>query len=166
MNVTELFRSARILSPDNQQSMQQNTNVTIQYPSVSPYIAAAENSVQEREVELEDINAIGIEEKEDQISLLQLLLNVYMKNPLIVNKYVICAKGDLELIVKQISKCDKCIVNIDEDSIVNCSCGSNKYAKIASILVYKNEIAYDFKYQYNQQYNFLKYQHISLHFVC
>ena len=147
MNVTELFRSARILSPDNQQSMQQNTNVTIQYPSVSPYIAAAENSVQEREVELE-------------------LLNVYMKNPLIVNKYVICAKGDLELIVKQISKCDKCIVNIDEDSIVNCSCGSNKYAKIASILVYKNEIAYDFKYQYNQQYNFLKYQHISLHFVC
>ena len=146
--------------------MQQNTNVTIQYPSVSPYIAAAENSVQEREVELEDINAIGIEEKDDQISLLQLLLNVYMKNPLIVNKYVICAKGDLELIVKQISKCDKCIVNIDEDSIVNCSCGSNKYAKIASILVYKNEIAYDFKYQYNQQYNFLKYQHISLHFVC
>ena len=162
MNVTELFRSARILSPDNQQQMQQNTNVTIQYPSVSPYIAAAENPVQDREVELEDINAIGIEEKDDQISLLQLLLNVYMKNPLIVNKYVICAKGDLELIVKQISKCDK----IDEDSIVNCSCGSNKYAKIASILVYKNEIAYDFKYQYNQQYNFLKYQHISLHFVC
>ena len=157
MNVTELFRSARILSPDNQQQMQQNTNVTIQYPSVSPYIAAAENSVQE---------TIGIEEKDDQISVLQLLLNVYMKNPLIVNKYVICAKGDLELIVKQISKCDKCIVNIDEDSIVNCSCGSNKYAKIASILVYKNEIAYDFKYQYNQQYNFLKYQHISLHFVC
>ena len=159
MNVTELFRSARILSPDNQQSMQQNTNVTIQYPSVSPYIAAAENSVQEREVELEleDINAIGIEEKDDQISLLQLLLNVYMKNPLIVNKYVICAKGDLELLVKQISKCEKCVVSIDEDSIVNCSCGSNKYAKIASILVYKNEIAYDF---------FLKYQHISLHFVC
>ena len=90
MNVTELFRSARILSPDNQQQMQQNTNVTIQYPSVSPYIAAAENPVQDREVELEDINAIGIEEKDDQISLLQLLLNVYMKNPLIVNKYVVC----------------------------------------------------------------------------
>ena len=166
MNVTELFRSARILSPDNQQSMQQNTNVTIHYPSVNPYIPPSENSVQEREIELEDINAIGVEEKDDQISLLQLLLNVYMKNPLIVNKYVICAKGDLELLVKQISKCEKCVVSIDEDSIVNCSCGSNKYAKIASILVYKNEIAYDFKYQYNQQYNFLKYQHISLHFVC
>ena len=71
--------------------MQQNTNVTIQYPSVSPYIAAAENSIQEREVELEDINAIGIEEKDDQISLLQLLLNVYMKNPLIVRweRYII-----------------------------------------------------------------------------
>ena len=89
MNVTELFRSARILSPDNQQSMQQNTNVTIHYPSVNPYIPPSENSIQEREVELEDINAIGIEEKDDQISLLQLLLNVYMKNPLIVNKYVI-----------------------------------------------------------------------------
>ena len=111
MNVTELFRSARILSPDNQQSMQQNTNVTIHYPSVNPYIPPSENSIQEREVELEDINAIGIEEKDDQISLLQLLLNVYMKNPLIVNKYVICAKGDLELLVKQISKCEKCVVN-------------------------------------------------------
>ena len=70
MNVTELFRSARILSSDNQAQMNQQTNINIQYPSVSPYIAP---EVNEREVELEDIDKLGIQEKDEQIQLLQLL---------------------------------------------------------------------------------------------
>ena len=85
MNVTELFRSARILSSDNQAQMNQQTNINIQYPSVSPYIAP---EVNEREVELEDIDKLGIQEKDEQIQLLQLLLNIYQKNPLIINQYV------------------------------------------------------------------------------
>ena len=62
MNVTELFRSARILSSDNQAQMNQQTNINIQYPSVSPYIPP---EVNEREVELEDIDKLGIQEKDE-----------------------------------------------------------------------------------------------------
>ena len=93
MNVTELFRSARILSSDNQAQMNQQTNINIQYPSVSPYIAP---EVNEREVELEDIDKLGIQEKDEQIQLLQLLLNIYQKNPLIINQYVVCSQNDLD----------------------------------------------------------------------
>lgn len=162
MNVTELFRSARILSSDNQAQMNQQTNINIQYPSVSPYIAP---EVNEREVELEDIDKLGIQEKDEQIQLLQLLLNIYQKNPLIINQYVVCSQNDLEELIKLIAKSEKCVITIDEDSICNCVCGPHKYSKISSILVYKNNSAYDFKYEYNEQYNFLKLNKISMHFV-
>ena len=92
-------------------------------------------------------------------------MNIYQKNPLIINQYVVCSQNDLEELIKLIAKSEKCVITIDEDSICNCVCGPHKYSKISSILVYKNNSAYDFKYEYNEQYNFLKLNKISMHFV-
>jgi hypothetical protein len=112
-------------------------------------------NLQSRDVQLRN----EIEEKHTLISVLEQLLTSYEDNPLIINKCVVCEYKQLIEMIKVLCGAEKVELVLGED--VNCTCGSNKFIKIGTILVTKDGVATEFKRNYNDKYTLLTKHGIS-----
>ena len=173
------MKGARILSSESDASIRvkqdQNTNITLKLEATHPHAAQlAETAVHyagapeevpqpaaaERDIDL----TVDIAQKEKQIEILELLLNIYENNPLIVNSLVICKAQDLMQLIKLITDADKVEIMLDSDK--TCQCSQSKFSYIESIFVTKEGKAVDFKYGFNDKYTLLVKHAISLKVVA
>lgn len=167
------MKGTRILSSESDASIRvkqdQNTNITLKLES--PHLHAAqlaETAVHypappegvpqfaERDIDL----TVDIAQKEKQIEILELLLNIYENNPLIVNSLVICKAQDLMQLIKLITDADKVELMLDADK--SCSCSSSKFTYVDSIFVTREGKTVDFKLAFNDKYTLLLKHAISL----
>lgn len=169
------MKGARILSSESDASIKvkqdQNTNITLKLEAAHPHAAQlAETAVHypvpeevqqaaERDIDL----TVDIAQKEKQIEILELLLNIYENNPLIVNSLVICKAQDLMQLIKLITDADKVEIMLDSDK--TCTCSSSKFTYIESIFITKEGKTVDFKFGFNDKYTLLLKHAISLK-VC
>lgn len=169
------MKGARILSSESDASIKikqdQNTNVrlTIEHaqptavqgePTAVHYPAPEEIPPQaERDIDL----TADIVQKEKQIEILELLLNIYEHNPLIVNSLVVCKANDLMQLIKLITDAEKVELMLDADR--TCQCSQSKFSYIESIFVTKDGKSVDFKYGFNDKYTLLVKHAISLKVV-
>ena len=101
-----------------------------------------------------------LSDKEKQIEILELLLEIYENNPLIINRVVICKSSQLMHLIKLITDAEKVELLMDDDK--NCTCGKTTYRAIGSIFVTKDGKSVDFKYGFNDKYTLLMKHAISL----
>ena len=173
------MKGARILSSESDASIKikqdQNTNVrltiehapsngnltamqaeptTVHYPGPEEVSPAAERDI--------DLTA-DIAQKEKQIEILELLLQIYEHNPLIVNSLVVCKAQDLMQLIKLITDAEKVEIMLDSDK--TCQCSQSKFSYIESIFVTKDGKSVDFKYGFNDKYTLLVKHAISLKVV-
>ena len=140
-------------------------SVQVQYP---PSNFQEENSVLYQpspvpmsEVASRDIDLTAhLSDKEKQIEILELLLEIYENNPLIINRVVICKSSQLMHLIKLITDAEKVELLMDDDK--NCTCGKTTYRAIGSIFVTKDGKSVDFKYGFNDKYTLLMKHAISL----
>jgi len=141
-------------------------SVQVQYPPSN--FQEAENSVLYQpapvpmsEVASRDIDLTAhLSDKEKQIEILELLLEIYENNPLIINRVVICKSSQLMHLIKLITDAEKVELLMDDDK--NCTCGKTTYRAIGSIFVTKDGKSVDFKYGFNDKYTLLMKHAISL----
>ena len=173
------MKGARILSSESDASIKikqdQNTNVrlTIEHapsngnltamqaePTAVHYPGPEEVQQQaERDIDL----TADIAQKEKQIEILELLLQIYEHNPLIVNSLVVCKAQDLMQLIKLITDAEKVEIMLDADK--TCQCSQSKFSYIESIFVTKDGKSVDFKYGFNDKYTLLIKHAISLKVV-
>lgn len=173
------MKGARILSSESDASIKikqdQNTNVrlTIEHapsngnltamqtePTTVHYPGPEEVQQQmERDIDL----TADIAQKEKQIEILELLLQIYEHNPLIVNSLVVCKAQDLMQLIKLITDAEKVEIMLDADK--TCQCSQSKFSYIESIFVTKDGKSVDFKYGFNDKYTLLVKHAISLKVV-
>ena len=169
------MKGARILSSESDASIKvkqdQNTNVRLTIEHAQPSAAPAEPTVvhyqppeelppaAERDIDL----TADIAQKEKQIEILELLLQIYENNPLIVNSLVVCKATDLMALIKLITDAEKVEIMLDVDK--TCQCSQSKFSYIESIFVTKDGKSVDFKYGFNDKYTLLIKHAISLKVV-
>ena len=169
------MKGARILSSESDASIKvkqdQNTNVTLKIDHARPTTIPAEPTVvhyqspdelppqAERDIDL----TADIAQKEKQIEILELLLQIYENNPLIVNSLVVCKANDLMQLIKLITDAEKVEIMLDADK--TCQCSQSKFSYIESIFVTKDGKSVDFKYGFNDKYTLLVKHAISLKVV-
>ena len=169
------MKGARILSSESDASIKvkqdQNTNVTLKIDHANPAAVPAEPTVihyqspdelpsqAERDIDL----TADIAQKEKQIEILELLLQIYENNPLIVNSLVVCKANDLMQLIKLITDAEKVEIMLDADK--TCQCSQSKFSYIESIFVTKDGKSVDFKYGFNDKYTLLVKHAISLKVV-
>lgn len=169
------MKGARILSSESDASIKvkqdQNTNVRLTIEHAQPPVAPAEPTVvhyqapeelppqAERDIDL----TADIAQKEKQIEILELLLQIYEHNPLIVNSLVVCKANDLMALIKLITDAEKVEIMLDADK--TCQCSQSKFSYIESIFVTKDGKSVDFKYGFNDKYTLLVKHAISLKVV-
>ena len=169
------MKGARILSSESDASIKvkqdQNTNVTLKIdhahtgavtaePTMVHYQSPDELPPQaERDIDL----TADIAQKEKQIEILELLLQIYENNPLIVNSLVVCKANDLMQLIKLITDAEKVEIMLDADK--TCQCSQSKFSYIESIFVTKDGKSVDFKYGFNDKYTLLVKHAISLKVV-
>lgn len=173
------MKGARILSSESDASIKikqdQNTNVrlTIEHaPSKAELTTApVEQTIvhvqqpeelppaAERDIDL----TADIVQKEKQIEILELLLQIYENNPLIVNSFVVCKAGELMQLIKLITDADKVELMLDADK--TCQCSQSKFTYIDTIFVTKEGKTVEFKLGYNDKYTLLVKHAISLKIV-
>ena len=90
---------------------------------------------------------------------LELLVEMYSENPLMINSYVVCKSTLLMNMIKLLTGCDKVDFVLDNNDIgCGCSLHSPKLIKIDKILVTKDGKSEELKYAYNNIYTeFIKY---------
>lgn len=169
--MAHLMKGARILSSDatNGVNVKQTQNTTITLKSddpevslevVQPQVTAAQVSpAAERDIDL----TVDITDKEKQIEILELLLQIYENNPLIVNKFVVCKGVDLVNLIKLITNADKVELMLSED--FGCTCGSNKYVTVDNIFITKGGKSVEFQQGFNDKYTLLLKHSISLKLI-
>ncbi len=169
------MKGARILSSESDASIKikqdQNTNVRLTIEHAQPAAVAAEPTTvhypgpeevpqqAERDIDL----TADIAQKEKQIEILELLLQIYEHNPLIVNSLVVCKAQDLMQLIKLITDAEKVELMLDADK--TCQCSQSKFSYIESIFVTKDGKSVDFKYGFNDKYTLLVKHAISLKVV-
>lgn len=127
----------------------------VQY-NPSAYAAVDPTQVLTREIDLTE----NLADKDHQIEVLEILLDAYENNPLIINKLVVCQYSKLMDIIKILTQAEKVEFTLDEDK--SCTCCSSKYVYISKILVTKDGKTNDFKYAFNEMYSLLQKHGISL----
>lgn len=173
--MSHVMKGARILSSESDASIKvkqdQNTNVRLTIEHAQPPVAPAEPTVvhyqppeelpqqAERDIDL----TADIAQKEKQIEILELLLQIYEHNPLIVNSLVVCKAQDLMQLIKLITDAEKVEIMLDTDK--TCQCSQSKFSYIESIFVTKDGKSVDFKYGFNDKYTLLIKHSISLKVV-
>ena len=144
-----------------------NINTTVSYPTIEDDSAAA-TSEQPSEVRYCGISmkpevALILQEKDRQIEVLKLIINILQSNPLIVNKYIIADDEALEKMIKLLSNADS--VQLDADDLGQGCVSKKEYRKVQSIYITKDSKTLNLKYDFPDVMKTLKDLRISTKFV-
>jgi len=109
---------------------------------------------------LEGLNS----DKDQMITALNMLLDIYENNPLIVNKYVIADDIVLGNLIQALTGADE-VTLYKEDYEPKCFDKKLSFSVVSKIIVKKGDDIMNFKYQYPAVVEFLEQHHISRKFV-
>ena len=101
-------------------------------------------------------------EKDRQIEVLKLIINILQSNPIIVNKYIIADDEALERMIKLLSNAES--VQIDAEEIGEGCITKKTYRKVHSIYVTKDSKTLNLKYDFPDVMKTLKDLRISTKF--
>jgi len=177
-----ILADVKLNSPSPVSNQSQNVNVVV-YPKLNPenpYDVKAEEvhygpkpepepeqEAKTRSVEtasdtlsaLERINA----DKDQLIKALNMMLDIYENNPLIVNKYVIADEDVLCNLIQALTGGEVSIYKQDYEP--KCFEKKVSFSVIGKIIVKVGEDIYNLKYQYPAIVEFLDQHHISIKFA-
>lgn len=114
-------------------------------------------------LQLDDLQKL-ISNQKDLITALNLLLDMYENNPLIINKYIVADSISLKELIKLLTSANKVELNI-ADAEVNCGCNP-KYQYISKIIIKKDNTTYNLKYHFSDVIQFLDKHRISYKICC
>lgn len=123
-----------------------------------------ESPIRERSIEtakegLEEFRAI-IKDQNNLIEALSLILDIYERNPLIVNKCIIAEEAELSRLIFLLTNADQLELMKTEPEMKCCG-PADKYTYINKIMVKKNGNSYNFKYSFPNVVQLLENRHIS-----
>ena len=136
---------------------------TPEYPTVQE----SENGIMEVQVEYAGVPVKAevadiLMEKDRQIEVLKLIINILQSNPIIVNKYIIADDEALERMIKLLSNAES--VQIDAEEIGEGCITKKTYRKVHSIYVTKDSKTLNLKYDFPDVMKTLKDLRISTKF--
>lgn len=137
----------------------------INFPTKSDFNV---NDIKERDIntaniQLEELQKLTSDQK-NLIDALNIMLDAYENNPLIINKYVICNYSSLKKLIKLLTSSDKVEINV-LDAEINCGC-KPKYFIINKIIITKNNETFNLKYNFPDVIQFLDKHKISYKLYC
>jgi hypothetical protein len=95
-----------------------------------------------------------------EVQILELILNAYMSNPLVINQYIIMTTDRLADLIKTMTQADNVEIQVGYD--VTCCGQATNYNLVDAIIVMKDETRSDFQVAYNDLYRKLNDYRISL----
>ena len=104
-----------------------------------------------------------LREKDRQIEVLKLIINILQSNPLIINKYIIADDEALERMIKLLTNAEA--VQIDAEDVAEGCISKKTYRKIHSMYVTKAGKTLNLKYDFPDVMKTLKDLRISTKFV-
>lgn len=135
-------------------------NYDLQNEGQTPNVT--ERSIDTADIQLQELQSL-IKNKDSLIEALNLLLDIYENNPLIVNKFVIADNKSLRKVIKLLTDADKVeLVTVDPE--VGCGCKIS-HLIISKILIHKSNDIYNLKYNYPDVIEFFDKHHISYKLV-
>lgn len=107
--------------------------------------------------------------KDNLISALSIIVDIYQHNPLIINRYIIADEKMLTDLLYCLTSADE--INISKQNILagsGCLCKHSEcdYASVSKIMIRKDGQSFNFKYSYPNVIQFLDERNISWKFVC
>lgn len=129
----------------------------------SQITTCTKRSIETAKNNLEEMEKI-IQDKTNLIEALSLILDIYERNPLIVNKFIIADENELSRLIFLLTGAEQIeLVKTDPES--GCGCKIDKYTHIQKIMIKKNGNTYNFKYSFPNCVQLLESRHISYKIV-
>lgn len=130
----------------------------------SPIRERSQSELRSRSIEsakegLEEFRTI-IKDQNHLIEALSLILDIYERNPLIVNKCIIAEEEELSRLIFLLTNADQ-IELMKTEPEMKCCGPADKYTYINKIMVKKNGNTYNFKYSFPNVVQLLENRHIS-----
>lgn len=137
----------------------------INFPTKSDFNV---NDIKERDInsaniQLEELQKL-ISDQKNLIDALNIMLDMYENNPLIINKYVVGKYSSLKKLIKLLTSSDKVEITCI-DAEINCGC-KPKYFIINKIIITKNNETFNLKYNFPDVIQFLDQHKISYKIYC
>jgi hypothetical protein len=131
-------------------TVSQTVNVTVpptnaEYPNVY-------NDLKTRDLNLPN--------QSNEVICLEMILQAYMNNPFVVNRYIIMPTEKLAQLIKTMCDADEVEIRVDLD--ITCCGQATNYNLIDAIIVVKNNQRTDFQVAYNELYRKVNDYRISL----
>lgn len=133
-------------------------------PSDEPLDDKLDNTLRERSIDtakegLEEFRTI-IQDQNHLIEALSLILDIYERNPLIVNKCIIAEEAELSRLIFLLTGAEQ-IEMVKTEPEMRCCAPVDKFTYINKIMVKKNGNTYNFKYSFPNVVQLLENRHIS-----
>ena len=122
-----------------------------------------ERSIETAKQNLEEMEKI-ILDKNNLIEALSLILDIYERNPLIINKFIVADENELTRLIFLLTGAEQ-IELIKSDPDTGCGCKVDKFTHIQKIMIKKNGNVFNFKYSFPNCVQLLETKHISYKIV-
>ena len=122
-----------------------------------------ERSIETAKQNLEEMEKI-ILDKNNLIEALSLILDIYERNPLIINKFIVAEENELTRLIFLLTGAEQ-IELIKSDPESGCGCKVDKFTHIQKIMIKKNGNVFNFKYSFPNCVQLLETRHISYKIV-
>ena len=122
-----------------------------------------ERSIETAKQNLEEMEKI-ILDKNNLIEALSLILDIYERNPLIINKFIVAEENELTRLIFLLTGAEQ-IELIKSDPDTGCGCKFDKFTHIQKIMIKKNGNVFNFKYSFPNCVQLLETRHISYKIV-
>ena len=137
-------------------------------PSDEPLDDKLDNTLRERTIDtakegLEEFRKI-IKDQNNLIEALSLILDIYERNPLIINKCIIAEEEELSRLIFLLTGAEQ-IEMVKTEPEMKCCAPVDKFTYINKIMVKKNGNTYNFKYSFPNVVQLLENRHISYKMV-
>ena len=120
-------------------------------------------SIETAKQNLEEMEKI-ILDKNNLIEALSLILDIYERNPLIINKFIVAEENELTRLIFLLTGAEQ-IELIKSDPDTGCGCKVDKFTHIQKIMIKKNGNVFNFKYSFPNCVQLLETRHISYKIV-
>lgn len=118
-----------------------------------------ERTIETAKESLEEFRTM-IKEQNSLIEALSLILDIYERNPLIINKCIIAEEEELSRLIFLLTNAEQ-IEMVKTDPETGCMCKPGKFTYINKIMIRKNGNTYNFKYSFPNVIQLLENRHIS-----
>lgn len=157
------YERTDLSSPPSTANMYPDVDNKNDEEDTSPFVPPGPDDIKERSIDtanrqLEELKSL-IKDKDNLIQALNLLLDIYENNPLIINKLVIADYHSLQKLIKLLTSA-KTVEIITVEQETGCTCKITNQI-ISKIVIHNNDQVYNLKYNYPDVIQFLDQHKIS-----